>query len=396
MNIIYQEHVQRVPIWSWCRKLEPGARQQAIEVSAHPQVRHHVALMPDAHQGFGMPIGAVAALADAVCPNMVGVDIACGMLAARLDLPATAISNDEFETLLRHLRATIPMGFNRRRDRRFHREAVALLSRHRSQLAAVTAGHDLLDPDLIATQLGTLGGGNHFLEWQADEAGQLWLMLHSGSRNLGKRVCETYHRLACEYDARHRLPCPSRQLAWLPDDSPPAQSYLALLELCLDFSRANRELMLQLAAEALAATLGHPPAVLETCNIHHNYAAREVHYGEELWVHRKGATAARAGEPGIIPGSMGSASFLVRGKGNPASFASCSHGAGRAMSREEARRTLSLADFRHAMAGIVGRTDRDLLDESPMAYKDITQVMAEQQDLVEITHRLRPLAVAKG
>lgn len=396
MDIHFDAHRQRVPVWSWCRGEDPGSRQQALEVSSHPAVHHHVALMPDAHQGFGMPIGGVAALVGAVSPNMVGVDIACGMLAARVDLPAERLGTKDLEALLIDLRALIPMGFSHRQDEHCRADAKALLAAHEEALAGVVAGRDIPTEDAVAAQLGTLGGGNHFLEVQSDETGCLWLMLHSGSRNLGKRVCEVYHRLAADHCRHHRLPLPNPQLASLPTDTPEGRSYLALMHFCLDFSRRNREIMLSLMLQALARRIDQEMTPTETFNIHHNYAALETHYGADVWVHRKGATSARAGECGIIPGSMGTHSYIVRGRGNPASFASCSHGAGRTMSRQAAKRTLSLDDFRTAMDGIVCRCRRDLLDESPMAYKDIATVMDAQRDLVEVVHELRPLAVEKG
>jgi tRNA-splicing ligase RtcB len=396
MDIHFDAHRQRVPVWSWCRDEDPGARQQALEVSAHPASHHHVALMPDAHQGFGMPIGGVAALTDEVSPNMVGVDIACGMLAARVDLPAERLGTKDLEAILADVRALIPMGFSHRQDGQCRADAKALLTAHAESLAGVVAGRDMVTQEAVMAQLGTLGGGNHFLEIQADEAGNLWLMLHSGSRNLGKRVCEMYHRLAVDHCRRRRIVLPNPQLASLPTDTPEGRSYLTLMHFCLDFSRRNREIMLSLMLQALARRIGREAAAAETFNIHHNYAALEIHYGATVWIHRKGATAARAGEYGIIPGSMGTRSYIVRGKGNPASFASCSHGAGRVMSRQAAKRTLALDDFRSAMDGIVCRCRRDLLDEAPMAYKNIATVMDAQRDLVEVVHELRPLAVEKG
>jgi tRNA-splicing ligase RtcB len=396
MDIHFDPHRQRVPVWSWCRDAEPGARQQALDVAAHPAAFHHVALMPDAHQGFGMPIGGVAALRDMVSPNMVGVDIACGMLAARLDLDAERLSPKALAAIMATARADIPMGFAHRRDAACRAAAEALRNTHREALAEVVAGRDIVTAEAVADQLGTLGGGNHFLEIQADERGRPWLMLHSGSRNLGKRVCETYHRLAVDHCRRTRLTIPNTHLAALPDDSPEGRSYLALMDFCMNFSRRNREIMLAIMLRAIAQATGHAPAVAETINIHHNFAARETHYGETVWIHRKGATPARHGEPGIIPGSMGTPSHIVHGLGNPASFASCSHGAGRAMSRQAARRSLDIADFRQAMHGIVCRCQPSLIDESPMAYKDIAAVIAAQRDLVDVIHTLRPLAVEKA
>jgi len=396
MDILHDPERQRIPVWSWCRDAEPGARQQALDVAAHPAAFHHVALMPDAHQGFGMPIGGVAALHGMLSPNMVGVDIACGMLAARLDLDPDRLSKKALSAIMAAARNAIPMGFAHRRDDAFRADAEALRKAHREALAEVVAGRDIVEPDAVAAQLGTLGGGNHFLEVQADEQGRPWIMLHSGSRNLGKRVCETFHRLALDHCRQARLPVPHPHLAALPDDSPAGRSYLALMAFCMDFSRRNRELMLDLMLRAIAQATGHTTAVAESINIHHNFAARETHYGESVWIHRKGATPARLGEPGIIPGSMGTRSHIVRGKGNPDAFASCSHGAGRAMSRQAARRSLDIKDFRQAMDGIVCRCQPELLDESPMAYKDIAAVIAAQRDLVDVIHTLRPLAVEKA
>jgi tRNA-splicing ligase RtcB len=392
----------RLPIRSWCDDLETKAARQAANLANHPEVWRHVALMPDCHVGFGMPIGGVVACRDAVIPNAVGVDIGCGMVAVQTSAPAAAMTPDLVRDILHDLKRTVPVG-----EGHAHRQPQPW-----SGFEAYDASPDWRDArawDLATRNLGTLGGGNHFLELQAGEDGRIWFMVHSGSRNLGLRIANHHHSVAQHLNARMKVDLPDRDLAYLPSESEEGLAYIRDMGFALRYARENRRRMMVCFEEAVAA---HVPGVRfeREINIHHNYAARETHFGRPVWVHRKGATSARRDEPGIIPGSMGAPSFVVRGLGNPESFESCSHGAGRAMGRLEACRTLRREECDAAMRGIVfdgwrrlgmdGR-HRDLagkfdLEEAPAAYKPIEAVMAAQRDLVEPVVRLRPLGVVKG
>ena len=392
----------RLPIRSWCDDLDPKAAQQAANLANHPAVWRHVALMPDCHVGFGMPIGGVIACPDAVIPNAVGVDIGCGMVAVRTGLEADGLSADTIRAVLDGLKRAVPVG-----EGHAHRSPQAWEGFDRFDEAP--AWRDTRTWDLAARNLGTLGGGNHFLELQAGDDRRLWFMIHSGSRNLGLRIANHHHAVARDLDARRRIDLPDRDLAFLPADSEEGRAYVRDMEFALAYACENRRRMRVRFEEAIVAHL--PAARFEPAiDIHHNSAALEPHFGRRVWVHRKGATAARRGGVGIVPGSMGTPSFIVRGLGNPDSFESCSHGAGRRMGRLEACRTLRREDCDAAMRGIVfdgwrkfgpGGRHRDLagrfdLEEAPAAYKPIGEVMAAQRDLVEPVVRLRPLGVLKG
>lgn len=397
----------RLPILSWCAELEPGALAQAVNLANHPAVFHHVALMPDAHQGFGMPIGGVIACHGAVIPNAVGVDIGCGMAAVRTTLPAKAAGDKaRLRALLGALHERIPVGEGNSRRKGLCWDG---FERWRESLgtAPLPDWHSERGDELDRLNLGTLGGGNHFIELQEGDDGFCWLMLHSGSRNLGYRVAASYQKAALALDRRLGLEFPDPELAWLPLTSPEADAYLRDMAHALAYAAENRRIMLDSLKEAFAAAF--PAASFaEELSIHHNYAALETHFGRPVWVHRKGATSARAGQKGIIPGSMGTFSYIVEGLGCPDSFQSCSHGAGRRMGRNDACRRLSQADCDRAMAGIVredwkassvrGPDGRKLpdLSEAPGAYKDIDLVMAAQAELARALVRLRPLAVLKG
>ncbi len=380
MNVITGDGV---PIKAWLDDIEPGALAQARNLATLPFAFRWIALMPDCHQGFGMPIGGVLTTDGMVIPNAVGVDIGCGMAAVRTSL--TAMDIETRKRIMGAIRQQVPVGFNH------HRTAQDWDGFDRAPDLPV------IQRELASArrQLGTLGGGNHFIELQQGDDGRVWIMLHSGSRNFGLQVARTYHARAQELCARWCSALPDRDLAFMPADSPDGREYLAAMEYCLDFAQANRQLMLQRIIAIVREATG--AATDAAVNIHHNYAARETHYGHEVLVHRKGATRATAGLRGIIPGSMGTASYIVEGLGNPESFMSCSHGAGRRMGRKEATRTLDMRAEQEKLAGIVHglRTPADL-EEAPGAYKDIDAVMAQQRDLVRIAVRLTPLAVVKG
>ncbi len=380
---------ERIPIKLWLDDIEPGALEQAKHVANLPFAFHHVAIMPDAHEGFGMPIGGVLAAIGHVVPNAVGVDIGCGMCA--VPTQARSMPRSQLTEIIAIARRTIPTGFKR------HEQAQdeSVMPELKASLPIVRREYES-----AKRQVGTLGGGNHFLEIQQGSDGRVWLMAHSGSRNIGKQVADHYNRLAMKQNDTLKLPLPrSWQLCALGIETAEGISYMQEMRYCVEFALANRRLMVKALAEIFEKVAGQAVLIDGLINIAHNYAAKEMHYGRETIVHRKGATRAAAGEAGIIPGSQGSASYIVRGLGNPESFSSCSHGAGRKLGRKEAERSLSFEDetARLDRLGVLHalRARRDL-DEAPGAYKDIDVVMQNQKDLVEIVTELKPLAVIKG
>jgi tRNA-splicing ligase RtcB (3'-phosphate/5'-hydroxy nucleic acid ligase) len=405
MKVIYDDKKQRVPIKSWCGDIEESALQQALALSNHPAVYSHVALMPDAHAGMGMPIGGVIAMDGAVCPNAVGVDIGCGMCAVKTGYKLGKVQG-HLKAIRDQIMRDIPVGFKHRKDWAADDESYQVLVA--DPLATkVTDKHldfvagwsdDKVNEYTIRTQIGTLGGGNHFIEIQKDEDNMVWMMIHSGSRNMGLQIAKHYNTIAMNLNKKWHSALPDMGLAFLPLDTPEAQAYLAGMNFALDFAYTNRQVMMRLAAYAFKRNKLEWPVDWETdmINIHHNYASLERHYGRNVVIHRKGATLAREGTIGIIPGSMGTSSYIVRGKGNRESFMSCSHGAGRRMSRTQAKKSISMDSFRHQMKDIEYTPKKDNLDEAPQAYKDIDAVMEQQQDLVDIVTKLSPLAVIKG
>ena len=382
---------ERIPIKMWLDDAEEGALEQARNIANLPFAFHHVALMPDCHQGFGMPIGGVLATEEVIIPNAVGVDIGCGMCAVQTSLEE--IDRKTMISIMSGIRSRIPLGFKKHNNpqddslmpQNYPIEEMPVVEREYHN-----ATH----------QVGTLGGGNHFIEVQRGSDGQLWLMVHSGSRNIGKQVADHYNRLAKKKGEELEIKIPrSHQLDYLPLDSPEAGQYIREMNYCVDFAFANRKLMMDniisVFKQHFVKDFRHAPMI----NIAHNYAAFEKHFGKEVVVHRKGATRASKDTTGIIPGSQGARSYIVKGKGNPESFESCSHGAGRVMGRKQAIRTLNLGDEIKKLneKGIIHaiRSPKDL-DEAASAYKDIDMVMKNQEDLVEILVELEPLAVIKG
>ena len=404
-----------MPVKSWCENCEEGAAKQAANLAQHPALYHHVALMPDAHLGYGMPIGGVVAAENAVIPAAVGVDIGCGMIAVETDLPAERFAEMSFRRAFQErLKERIPVG-----------EGVSHTTTQAWEGFEEYAANNGMRSDLWPSKLdrmnlGTLGGGNHFIELQkttllrdsgsATEGGRheskVWLMIHSGSRNLGKRIEEHYHKIAARLCERFRVPLPDPDLAFLPIEEKDGHFYFTDMLFALRYAKENRRRMMEAMKETL---LEFAPEAnfLRSIDIHHNYAAAEDHFGKKVFVHRKGATSAKLDEIGVIPGSMGTASYIVRGLGNADSFMSCSHGAGRRMSRVAASTTLTVEECDKAMDGIVcerwhkyrgfGKAKGRLaLSEAPQAYKDIEDVIASERDLVEPLVRLVPLASLKG
>jgi tRNA-splicing ligase RtcB (3'-phosphate/5'-hydroxy nucleic acid ligase) len=383
----------RVPIRSWARTLEPSALEQATNLSNLPFAIHHVALMPDAHTGYGMPIGGVLFADGAVVPYAIGVDIGCGVALVETDLTVATLGAKALERVLVDIARRVPAG-------------PASQRRHVDRPAAL-AEIGLPVPDSIeptwfgraVDQLGTLGSGNHFLEVQRDEAGRIHVMLHSGSRSLGKTICDAFHARALHANTASRTELPHRELAFLVSGTPAFDGYWAAMTFALRFAEVNRSRML---AEVEAALRTHTRIgrFERLVDIHHNYAAVERHFGQEGIVHRKGAVRARAGELVLIPGSMGTASYVAEGLGNPDSFETCQHGAGRAMSRTAARKAMTskelFAEMSRLGVTLVSGDRKSAAEEAPFAYKDIETVMAASADLIRPVKRLQPLGVVKG
>ena len=384
---------EKKPIKLWLAGIDADTLTQAKNLANLPFVFHHVAIMADAHVGYGMPIGGVAATEGVVIPNAVGVDIGCGVCALQTSLPT--LEKGLLKKVLQAVRLTVPLGFQHHKRPQPAGRMPDLGRKMKDQDLPVVARE--YDSGLL--QLGTLGGGNHFIELQQGDDGLLWVMIHSGSRNIGYQVAKHYNQLAIDHNKAHGGIIPSKwQLDYLPLCSENGQHYLREMNYCVQFAAANRRAMLGRVREIL---LEIEPAVTFSTpfDVAHNYAAMEVHFGREVMVHRKGATKAAAGEIGLIPGSQGSKSYIVRGIGNPQSFSSCSHGAGRKLGRKQAQRELDLKTEigRLERLGILHslRHKRDL-EEAAGAYKDITQVINNQRDLIEVVTTLRPLAVVKG
>ncbi len=373
------EHYWEDPSWE-------AVYQQFCNLANHPLARKWICGMPDFHLGYGMPIGGVLATKGGVVPNAVGKDIGCGMIAQRTDWDAKSLSRENLKALAEAIREVVPVGFNR------HAEPRKLPD----TLTTIQADEYAVTPEQrerAACQLGTLGGGNHFIELQQDEDGRLWVMVHSGSRNVGKQICDEYNKIAEEYmDAFHTGV--GRDLAFLPDSVPEYNAYLAKMRWCMAFAEANRQAILEAVAKAFIAVLGDVPTISVTVDTHHNFAAMENWGGENLMIHRKGAVKAT----GLvtIPGSMGTASFIGEGLNSPDSFGTCSHGAGRVMGRKVANRTITHERAVESMAHVVYGVREGKYDEMPDCYKGIDAVMEAQADLVTPVNRLVPLMVVKG
>lgn len=389
------------PVKAWIEgvSLDRKAEQQLRNAAQLPFIYKHIAVMPDVHFGLGATIGTVLPTEDAVIPAAVGVDIGCGMMAVQTSLTAASLP-DSLRSIRTAIEAKVPHGSSRKnhkgtfvdppsRTRRAWKRLLGGYERILEKHSRLGEGHDY-------KQLGTLGGGNHFIELCLDEAEQVWVMLHSGSRGVGNRIGRYFIELARTDMKVHRVNLPDRDLAYLKEGTRYFDHYMEAVGWAQDYARVNRELMMEAVLEAMSAEL--PPFQLkaQAVNCHHNYVAREAHFGREVWVTRKGAVRAGLGELGIIPGSMGARSFIVRGKGHPESFCSCSHGAGRVLSRTEAKKRYSVEEHMKATQGVECRKDEGVIDETPMAYKDIQAVMAAQQDLVEIVHTLKQVVCVKG
>ena len=388
----------RVPVKVYTDQVEDGARRQLVNISQLPIVHHHVAAMPDVHHGIGATIGSVIPTLRAIIPAAVGVDVGCGMIAARLSLTASEIDEASLKKVFAQISRDVPVGFEQHDEREARSDAAKPFKR---RLRAILDKHPGVEKRVgkkssWVRQLGTLGGGNHFIEVCLDESQRVWVMLHSGSRGIGNAIGTYFIALAKKDAERHQLQLPDRDLAYFSEGAQHFDDYVEAVGWAQDYARANRAEMMDLVLEALRRHLPAFEVMAEAVNCHHNYVARETHYGEDVWVTRKGAIRARAGDLGIIPGSMGTRSYIVRGKGSIEALQSCAHGAGRRMSRTQAEKRYSIADLAAQTAGVVCRKDKGVLDEIPGAYKDIDEVMANQSDLVEVLHTLKQIVCVKG
>jgi len=394
-----------VPIKAWVRgvQLEEQAERQLRNVASLPFIHRWVAAMPDVHLGYGATVGSVIPTHKAIVPAAVGVDIGCGMMATRTTLSASDLP-DDLRAVRNAIERAVPHGRSRnvKRDRGSWNDpphpAVVAWSELAAGLARIATRHERAAGGRTVQHLGTLGTGNHFIEVCLDQDDRVWFMLHSGSRGIGNRIGRYFMELARQDMGAAVGDLPDRDLAYFTEGTRHFDDYVHAVGWAQDFARRNRELMMEAVVAAVSRTPGIRPftAAVEAVNCHHNYVQRERHYGADVWVTRKGAVRAGRGEMGIIPGSMGARSYIVRGKGCPESFESCSHGAGRAMSRTAARKRFTVEDHVAATAGVECRKDAQVIDETPAAYKDIDAVMAAQADLVEIAHTLRQVVCVKG
>lgn len=397
MKIIKEDGARPIKIWT--DHVEESAMAQLHNLAKLPFIASNgVACMPDVHAGIGSTVGTVIATDRAIIPAAVGVDIGCGMNAVRLSLKAEDLP-DSLKRIRDQIERDVPVGFSmHQRDADLkqnwtnHDYLFHAWGELQKEFPAIKA-----DVNKVEGQLGSLGGGNHFIELCIDEADDVWVMLHSGSRGVGNAIGRLFIDKAKEECAKWHIDLPDSDLAYLPEDTPLFDDYVKCVHWAQSYALANRAVMMD---RVIAALRGHIAKLFEltseAINCHHNYVEKENHFGRNLWVTRKGAIRAREGDLGIIPGSMGQRSYIVRGKGNPESYCSCSHGAGRLMSRTEARKRFNLADLVEQTDGVECRKDIDVIDEIPGAYKNIDEVMANQADLVEVVHTIKQVLCVKG
>jgi len=393
------------PVKMWTRgvPVEDGARQQLLRAAQMPFIFKHVAVMPDVHIGIGATVGSVIPTKNAIIPAAVGVDIGCGMMACRTSLTATDLP-DSLGALRSAIERAVPHGRSSGRGRRDKgswgqapKTSEAAWAKLIDRFDVITDKHKVIAKTNNLNHLGTLGTGNHFIEVCLDLEDRVWFMLHSGSRGVGNRIGRYFIELAKKDMEKWFINIPDKNLAYFPEGTDHFNDYVESVEWAQDFAFANRTVMMQNVIAAARAVLPVAfEAEVEAVNCHHNYVSREKHFGENIFVTRKGAVRARKGDMGIIPGSMGTRSYIVRGLGNEDSFCSCSHGAGRVMSRTEAKKRVSMEEHLESVKGVECRKDIGVLDETPAAYKPIDKVMEAQKDLVEIVHTLRQVVCVKG
>lgn len=404
---VWNHSKQHVPVKAWVDgvAVADNAIDQLSDIAQMPFIHKWVAAMPDVHLGKGATVGSVIPMDKAIIPAAVGVDIGCGMMAVRTSLTASQLP-DDLKPLRHAIEGAVPHGRTGNGDARRDRGAWGNVPDHVGEAWAefapefdqICERHGRLKRANTAVHLGTLGTGNHFIELCLDEQGRVWVMLHSGSRGVGNRIGSYFIELAKREMEKWFVHLPNKDLAYFPEGSEHFDDYVGAVDWAQRFAMRNRELMMAATLKALRSSglLPEFEAHLEAVNCHHNYVEKEHHYGRNVWVTRKGAVRARTGDLGIIPGSMGARSFIVRGKGNPESFCSCSHGAGRLMSRTAAKKRYSVKDHERMTKGVECRKDKGVIDETPAAYKDIEQVMAAQSDLVEVVYTLKQVVCVKG
>jgi tRNA-splicing ligase RtcB len=404
---VLHDETSAVPIKSWTVGVpfDERSKNQLLSLSQMPFIHKWIAAMPDVHIGKGATIGSVIPTIGAIIPAAVGVDLGCGMMAAKTSLTANDLP-DNLAAMRSAIESLVPHGRSARlrrggRDKGSWGDIPADVAHAWSPLAEgfdkLVEKHPFLKNTNHIKHLGTLGGGNHFVEICLDEDNDVWVMLHSGSRGVGNKIGTHFIEKAKKDMERWFINLPDKDLAYIPDGSEQFGHYISAVSWAQDFARINREVMMKRTLQALRDVLPMPfSADVEAVNCHHNYISKENHYDKNVWVTRKGAVSARKGEMGIIPGSMGAKSFIVRGLGNEESFCSCSHGAGRVMSRTQAKKEISLAEHLKATEGVECRKDESVIDETPAAYKPIEKVMAAQSDLVEIVHTLKQVVCVKG
>lgn len=395
--------IANVKMWVGDMAIEDAALEQIRNISALPILAGHMAIMPDVHMGKGATVGSVIPTRSAVIPAAVGVDIGCGMAAVMTSLTASDLPDSLF-SLRNALERAIPVGFNE------HKKGIpgvtgpyADVLRKNLKKTMDSFEHLALlsklgraDFNKIGRQIGTLGGGNHFIEICLDTENRVWIMLHSGSRGIGNQIGSVAIDLAKEQAARRDWGLADKDLAWLDEGTPEFDAYIEAMHWAQDYARFNRDTMMNLVVSAMKKKFPDMKLLGEVVNCHHNFTSIEEHFNEKMWVTRKGAVSAQLGQMGIIPGSMGAKSFIVQGKGNHDAYCSCSHGAGRRLSRNAAKKEFSVEDLAAQTAGVECRKDDGVLDEIPGAYKDIDQVMAAQADLVDIVHTLKQVLCIKG
>lgn len=389
---------QRVPVKIWTDDVDERSIEQLSNIASMPFIHHHVAAMPDVHLGIGATIGSVIATHKAIIPAAVGVDLGCGMLACRLSLTANELDERTLKKVFDQISRDVPVGRAQHDDKR---ALIEYAKPFEARLDVMTQKH----PQLLkafgkfskwVNQMGTLGGGNHFIEICLDEEQGVWVMLHSGSRGIGNALADYFIKLARQDMERWMINLPDRDLAYFPEGTEHFDDYVSAVMWAQEYAARNRQCMVELVLSAMRRHLPPFEVTSEVVNCHHNYVAIEHHYGANVFVTRKGAIRAREGDLGIIPGSMGARSFIVSGRGNTESFCSCSHGAGRKMSRTAAEKLFTEADLVEQTAGVICRKDKGVIDEIPGAYKDIDQVMLNQSDLVDILHTLKQVVCIKG
>ena len=395
--------MDNVKMWTGDMEVEDAAIEQIRNIAALPILAGHIAIMPDVHMGKGATVGSVIPTRSAIVPAAVGVDIGCGMCAAMTNLKASDLPESLF-SLRNSLERDIPVGFNE------HKKGIPSVSgpyadvlrknlkktMDRFENLALLDKLGRADFNKIGRQIGTLGGGNHFIEICLDSEDRVWIMLHSGSRGIGNQIGTVAIEVAKEAAAKRDWGMADKDLAWLDEGTPEFDAYIEAMEWAQDYAKFNRDTMMNIAIAAMKKKFPQMSVLGEIVNCHHNFTSIENHFGEKMWVTRKGAVSAQLGQMGIIPGSMGAKSFIVKGKGNQDAYCSCSHGAGRKMSRNGAKKLFDLADLEAQTAGVECRKDSGVIDEIPGAYKDIDQVMAAQSDLVEIVHTLKQVLCIKG